>query len=150
MGYKYGVWYVYPKDCFPTKHIGHFTVTCFMEKNDAFKLYDDLVEKVGKTNVVQVECNNSVIFEKNMYDDDENNTCSWGFKGKILNWNNIKKITENYKCNFSHVPHSSIEYSKYEKKLTPFTYDNMKLVDVKLHVVDITDDNPIKWNILNI
>ena len=32
MGYKYGVWYVYPKGIFPTKHVGHFTVTCFMEK----------------------------------------------------------------------------------------------------------------------
>ena len=31
MGYKYGVWYVYPKGTFPTNHIGHFTVSCFME-----------------------------------------------------------------------------------------------------------------------
>jgi hypothetical protein len=48
MGYKYGVWYVYPKDSFATKHIGHFTVSCFMEKEDARRLYIELLSKMGK------------------------------------------------------------------------------------------------------
>ena len=28
-------------------------------------------------------------------------------KGTILNWNSIREITDNYKCNFSQVLHTS-------------------------------------------
>ena len=117
MGYKYGVWYVYPKETFVTKHIGHFTVSCFMEKEDARRLYIELLSKMGKSNMINVNCKDPVIFEKNIYEDDDNNICSWGYKVTILNWNSIRKITDNYKCNFSQQPHTSIQYEDEESNL---------------------------------
>ena len=66
MGYKYGVWYVYPKGFFPTNHIGHFTITCLMDKEDARRLYIELLSKIGNSNMINVNCQNPVIFEKNM------------------------------------------------------------------------------------
>jgi len=148
MGYKYGVWYVYPKGTFPTKHIGHFTVTCFMDKEDAKKLYIELISKIGKTNMINVDCKNPVIFEKNMYEDDNNEMCSWGYKGHILNWNTIRKITENYKCNFSQHPHTSIEYKKDESKLNPQKLTANQLVNCELELVNICSDKPNDWYII--
>jgi len=148
MGYKYGVWYVYPIGTFPTKHIGHFTVTCFMEKEDAKQLYIELLSKVGKTNMINIDCKNPVIFEKNIYEDDKNEICAWGYKGYLLNWNTIKKITKNYKCNFSQHPHTSIEYSKDETTLNLEKLNINKLVKAELQLVNICSDNPCEWFII--
>ena len=148
MGYKYGVWYVYPKGIFPTKHVGHFTVTCFMEKEDARNLYNELLENFGYKNVVNVDSINPVIVEKNMYTHDNNNICSWGYKGKILNWNGIKKICDKYACNFSLIPHSSIEYSCDENDINPIKKISYELIDLELKLVDITSDNYLEWNII--
>lgn len=148
MGYKYGVWYVYPKETFPTKHIGHFTVSCFMEKEDARKLYIELLSKMGKSNMINVNCQNPVIFEKNIYEDDDNNICSWGYKGTILNWNSIRKITNNYKCNFSQQPHTSIQYEYEETDLIIEKLSSNKLIKCNIHLVNICSDNPDEWNII--
>lgn len=144
MGYKYGLWYVYPKGTFPTKHIGHFTVSCFMEKEDARRLYTELLSKMGKSNIINVNCQNPVIFEKNTYEDDTNNICSWGYKGTILNWNSIRKITNNYKCNFSQQPHTSIQYEYEEKDLIIEKLSSNKLIKCNIHLVN----NPNDWNII--
>ena len=148
MGYKYGVWYVYPKDSFTTKHIGHFTVCCFMEKEDARRLYIELLSKMGKSNMINVNCQDPVIFEKNIYEDDDNNICSWGYKGTILNWNSIRKITDNYKCNFSQHPHTSIQYEYEEKDLIIEKLSSNKLIKCNIHLVNICSDNPNEWHII--
>jgi len=148
MGYKYGVWYVYPSGIISTKHIGHFTVACLMEKEDAKALFDNLIDKIGKINMINIDCQNPVIFGKNIYEDDDNDICSWGYKGTILNWNTIKKITDNYNCNFSQHPHTSIEYTKSDLFLEPIKLKNNRLVDCKMHLVNICSDNPNEWNII--
>ena len=148
MGYKYGVWYVYPKETFVTKHIGHFTVSCFMEKEDARRLYIELLSKMGKSNMINVNCKDPVIFEKNIYEDDDNNICSWGYKGTILNWNSIRKITDNYKCNFSQQPHTSIQYEDEESNLNIEKLSSNKLIKCNIHLVNICSDNPNEWSII--
>ena len=147
MGYKYGVWYVYPKETFVTKHIGHFTVSCFMEKEDARRLYIELLSKMGKSNMINVNCENPVIFE-NIYEDDDNNIYSWGYKGTILNWNSIRKITDNYKCNFSQQPHTSIQYEDEESNLNIEKLSSNKLIKCNIHLVNICSDNPNEWHII--
>jgi hypothetical protein len=46
MGYGYGVWLVYNQKIFtqPTPHIGHITIACFMNKEDATELYNEIIE----------------------------------------------------------------------------------------------------------
>jgi len=149
MGYKYGVWYVYPKETFVTKHIGHFTVSCFMEKEDARRLYIELLSKMGKSNMINVNCENPVIFE-NIYEDDDNNIYSWGYKGTILNWNSIRKITDNYKCNFSQQPHTSIQYEDEESNLNIEKLSSNKLIKCNIHLVNICSDNPNEWHIIDL
>ena len=150
MGYKYGVWYVYPKETFVTKHIGHFTVSCFMEKEDARRLYIELLSKMGKSNMINVNCKDPVIFEKNIYEDDDNNICSLGYKGTILNWNSIRKITDNYKCNFSQQPHTSIQYEDEESNLNIEKLSSNKLIKCNIHLVNICSDNPNEWHIIDL
>ena len=144
MGYKYGLWYIYNYDEFPTKHIGHFTVTCFMELESAKNLYNEIVTKIGKYNTINIICNEPIKFEMNMYEDDNNNLGSWGYRGIVNNWNELEFITKNYKCNFSHIPHTSIQYEKDEDKLWLQRQDN-KVVECELFIVNICSDNPSDW-----
>jgi len=120
----------------------------FYGKEDARNLYNELLENFGYKNVVNVDSINPVIFEKNMYTHDNNNICSWGYKGKILNWNGIKKICDKYACNFSLIPHSSIEYSCDENDINPIKKISYELIDLELKLVDITSDNYLEWNII--
>jgi len=146
MGYKYGVWLIYDKYTFPTTHIGHFTITCFMEKIDACSLYKKLLATYGKTHYIDVNGRYPLVFDKNMYEDDNNDMGSWGYEGKQYDWDNFKKCTIDYDCNFSHTPHTSIEYYKTEE-CTPIIRNNV-CVECHLAVADITDDDPLKWTIL--
>lgn len=148
MGYKYGLWYVYDQNNFPTDHIGHFTLTCFMELEDAFNLYGEIAVKIGKYNNICVKCDNPIKFECNMYENDDNNLYSWGYSGSVNNWHELEYITRNYKCNFSHVVHTSIQYDKNESNLCLEKCNN-KVVNCKLHVVNICDDNPSNWFLIN-
>ena len=141
---------MYPKETFVTKHIGHFTVSCFMEKEDARRLYIELLSKMGKSNMINVNCKDPVIFEKNIYEDDDNNICSWGYKGTILNWNSIRKITDNYKCNFSQQPHTSIQYEDEESNLNIEKLSSNKLIKCNIHLVNICSDNPNEWHIIDL
>ena len=124
------------------------TMSCLMEKKNACHLYTELVSKVGKTNMINVDCVNPVIFETNMYEDDNNEIYSWGYKGLILNWKTIRKITDNYKCNFSQHPHTSIQYTKKESELTPERLITNQLVVAELALVNICSDNPDDWHII--
>jgi len=95
MGYKYGVWLVYDSKEFTTTHVGHFTITCYMEKEDAYDLYAVLKEEYGEMHYIDVECKDPIIFNENMYEDDDNNMGSWGYGGKSSRWNFFKDTVIN-------------------------------------------------------
>lgn len=163
MGYKYGVWLVYDSKEFTTTHVGHFTVTCYMEKEDAYDLYTVLKEEYGELHYIDVDCKNPIIFDENMYEDHDNNMSSWGYEGKSSRWNFFKdtvidraknkrentnsKQDKQYNYNFSPYPHTSIEYVRGSKKINVVVKDN-KCVLCKLEVVDITSDDPLQWKII--
>jgi len=163
MGYKYGVWYTYPNATLNTSHQGHFTVTCFMEKEDAIKLYHDIDNKYGTLIDIHIDLNKPIIYEPNMYEDDDNNLQSWGYNGHNEgknNWKNLEEISTNYKCNFSHQPHTSIFYSKSEEEIKKQIHkqkeDKQKennhnqytIIKCELNVVDICSDDPMEWSII--
>lgn len=150
MGYKYGVWYTYSEEAFTLHHQGHFTVTCFMEKSDAIKLYNELKTKFGPDNMIYTNCIEPVVFESNLYEDDDNDISSWGYTGTILNWDEIKKVTNNYSCNFSHQPHTSIVYTKIPKDIFPISCTENRIIKGTLNVVDICSDNPKEWEIIKL
>ena len=101
MGYKYGVWYVYSKNVFNTKHMSHFTVACLMSKKDMYDLYYSIRDILDYTNVAIVNCKDAKVFDSNMYKEDNNNLYSWGYHGKILHWDILKSILVKYKCNYT-------------------------------------------------
>ena len=155
MGYKYGVWLVYNTLKMPMRHIGHFTITCQMEKEEAEKLYRELIHKFGKYHDMCVESKKPVYFDLNMYEDDD--MYSWGYNGhitqqcediKTTSWSEIEEITKNYKCNFSHRIHTSIDYSKDRKSLHALEMLHNKVVTCSIELVDITSDNPSEWSII--
>ncbi len=147
MGYKYGIWLVYNQKLLATKHIGHFTISCFMEYLDAVNLYDELKNAYGIHSQVELIGNNPIFFPTNYYIHDNNNLYSWGYYGISNMWDKYKKITDKYKCDFSHKPHTSIEYSKNKELLNLIIRDDINLA-CTLHVVNINDDDPYNWNIL--
>jgi hypothetical protein len=167
MGYKYGVWLVYDSKEFTTTHVGHFTITCYMEKEDAYDLYNVLKEEYGEMHYIDVECKDPIIFNENMYEDDDNNMGSWGYGGKSSRWNFFKDTVINraknkrantntntinvynkqYNYNFSPYPHTSIEYVNGSKKIVTFKQTN-KCVLCKLEVADITGNDPSQWKII--
>ena len=65
-------------------------------------------------------------FNKNMYDDDDNNMCSWGYNGYCLMWVLLKGIAESYRCNFSHQVHTTMEYGYNNKDFTLLNSNNRK------------------------
>ncbi len=146
MGYGYGVWLVYNEDVFPTEHIGHFTISCFMNHDDALDLYHEITYKYGTNTKIYVD-GNSVKFPCGFYEHDTNNLHSWGYKGKCSNWINYKRVCNNYKCDFSNIPHTSIEYNKNEYALNVKEIDKIEL-ECQVCVVDIRSDNPSDWKIL--
>ena len=147
MGYKFGVWLVYNQELLNTKHIGHFTICCFMEYLDAVNLYDEIKNGCGIYSTLNLIGNKPIFFPTNLYSHDNNNLYSWGYYGNSELWNKYKIISNKYICDFSNEPHTSIEYSKNKDSLNLKPIDNLSL-DCTIHVVDITNDNPCKWNIL--
>ena len=155
MGYKYGVWLVYNKEEFPTAHIGHFTITCFMEKEDAAQLCSELIDKFGKYHEIYTECMTPIKFEQNMYEDDDNDLYAWGYEGHILEqgmmtnlWSKIEEVTKKYNCNFSHLIHTSICYSISKLNIIPRKMDINKIVKCSIELVDIISDDPLNWHII--
>ncbi len=149
MGYKYGVWLTYPKNMLKCEHIGHVTVACYMSKEDAIDLYLHIERILGRNIEINIDCKNPVCFNKNMYDDDDNNMCSWGYNGYCLMWVLLKGIAENYRCNFSHQVHTTMEYG-YNKQNFTLLNSNNRRVKCELNVADIRDDDPLKWKLVDI
>jgi len=148
MGYKYGIWYVYPRDTFQTTHIGHFTITCFMDEPDAKELYTELITRIGPTNEIHIHCKNPIKFKKNMYKDDENDICSWGYTASVSNWDVLQNIAEKYKCNFSTLPHTSIQYCRNDSDLKLVSIDANVVVKAEIKLINICNDEPNDWFII--
>ena len=148
MGFGYGVWLIPPKGLFKTSHIAHATIACFMNKTDAITLCDEIKIKLGtkyKLNIIK----KANIYDKKTYPDEKDLLLAWGYDClKPKYWNNFHSICNNYKCNFSNIPHISMLYSYDKKDLIPFDC-HINSIDVELYVADITDDNPDKWKIIN-
>ena len=149
MGYKHGVWLVSKHPLLKTKHIPHFTVGCFMEEKDAFNLKKELSTKIGQTLNINVASKNGFIFEDNRYPDDYNYLYVWGYNGSCNQWNKVKKIAENYKCNFSSVIHISMQYDKVKKNLKPFDLDKDVIAECSFEVVNMYNENPLLWYLEN-
>jgi hypothetical protein len=152
----YGIWLVYNKDEFPTEHIGHFTITCYMEKEDAIKLYQELLSVYGKYHEIYVRCIDPVRFDDKMYENDNNDLYSWGYEGHILEngmatdlWSDIEKIANKYRCDFSYRIHTSMAYSRVKQNsLQLFSVGGNKTVKCSMELVDITSDKPMDWHII--
>jgi len=156
MGYKYGIWLVYDKDDLLTTHIGHFTITCYMEKEDASKLCRELINKYGKYHEIYTECIKPIQFEQNMYEDDVNDLYAWGYEGHMLEdglmtniWSKIEEITKKYNCNFSRMVHTSMFYSLSKLNLLPYKMNENKIIRCSIELVDITSDDPLNWYIIS-
>ena len=148
MGYGYGIWLIYQGDELKTKHLGHVTVGCFMEKEEALKLYDELVKKNGTDADVNLNKLHKFYFSS-FYTHDTNKMCSWGYSGKCNKWKLYKKICEKYKCDFSSEPHTSIQYEMYPKHLEPMDMRKKKKLECKLVCVDIRSDFPVDWKVIS-
>jgi len=153
MGYKYGIWLVYDNREFSTAHIGHFTITCFMEKEEATLLYKELIKMYGKTHQIWTICTKAIEFELNMYKDDNNNIHSWGYEGHTVTkediWLKFEQLANKYNCNFSQRIHTSIEYSTDKQLLRLVDLPANKLVSCSIELVDITSNNPLEWSIID-
>ena len=148
-GYGYGVWLVI-KDTnilSDIKHIPHVTIMCFMEKEEAIKLYRDIMQSMGIT--YEINLHNICKLLPNSYDDDEQLYAS-GFDCYATNWSLFQKICEKYSGSFSYDPHLSYDYSHNITDLKYKNYDNDLILQCELHVVDITHSYPMNWNIVDI
>ena len=148
MGYGYGVWLVYNQNVFKdkTSHIGHITIACFMKKDEAKNLYDDIVQNVN-TKFKLTTDGIPELFSINFYEHDKNNLCSWGFNFKSTDWPKLQTICNKYTCDFSHQPHTSVEYNSNALTFKPY-YIGESNFKCKIHLVDIRSDFPDDWNII--
>jgi len=147
-GYGYGIWIVYDEAFFPEiKHTGHFTVACFMEKEDALNLYVEIMDKIGNEVTIAVN-KNYEIYGKNMYESDSNNICSWGYNGTSSKWPMLKTVCKKYNCNFSHQIHTSIQYAKNTNQLRPNYLEKDMIVTGCIHLVNICSAESKDWHVL--
>ena len=148
MGYGYGIWLIYNKNIFKEKiaHIGHITISCFMQKDEAKTLYDDITKNINTKFKLNTE-GIPELFPINFYENDKNDLCSWGFNFKSNDWSKLETICKKYKCDFSHQPHTSIEYSKNPLEFKPY-YIGESTFSCKVHLVDIRSDFPNDWKII--
>ena len=146
MGYGYGVWLVYDNNELPTKHVGHITIACFMERDEALNLYTNIIDTVGNQEVVKLS-GKPIIFDTGFYEHDNNNLYSWGYSGECDKWSNYKDICQKYKCDFSCKPHASKEYTSIPEQLQPCEMEDMNLL-CNVRCVDISKDSPYEWKII--
>ena len=66
-----------------------------MKKEEAINLYQDIKNKYGILTEITIERNKPIIFEANMYEDDDNNLQSCGYNGENKNWKNLEEISKN-------------------------------------------------------
>lgn len=144
--YGYGVWLVVKDNMFADlEHIPHVTIMCCMEKEEAKNLYNNINESVGK--VFEIRLHNTCKLLPNSYKSEEQFYSS-GFDCSIIDWPLIQTISEKYSGSFSYNPHLSYHYSLNIEDLKYKNFDEDYLLRSELHLVDITDQNFVNWNIL--
>ena len=143
MGYKYGIWLIYDDIELKKDHIGHITVANFMEKNEAERLYYEIIETCGNT--VDVSLQGKPDFYYSSFNEtDKNKMCSWGYNGKCSKWKKYKNICDKYTCEFSEEIHTSMEYGMFPKLLRPETIKKKK-ISCQLCCVNMKSDFPVDW-----
>ena len=138
---------VYDEDIFETKHIGHFTIGCFMECLDAIQLYNELKSRYGDNTKININ-GDPVIFSSGIYEHADNNLIAWGYEGENDLWQKYQDTCATHKCDFSSIPHTSIEYSDIEENQINPKKTKDTTIYCKMHCVDITSNNPSEWNII--
>lgn len=160
MGYGFGIWLVPIPGSFDgglgggfdggfdgSSFIKHFTISCFMEKDDAKKLFKKIIEKYGLFLDVKL-IGKHKIFGHDFYPDDNSVLHSWGYNGLCKKWSGLKRLCDPFKCCFSHTPHMSIQYSENVEELNVLNIDNI-VFKCKVCLVDICSDDCNKWKILD-
>ena len=147
MGYGYGIWLIYNGDELKTEHIGHATVCCFMNKEEALKLYGEIEKKTGCDADITLNGKHEFYFST-FYKHDKNKMCAWGYNGKCNKWKIYKKFCDKYECDFSSDLHISMQYEMYPKHLEPMDIKKKKM-GCKLVCVDIRSDFPVDWKVIS-
>jgi len=145
MGYGYGLWLVYEDKELKTEHISHFTVTSFMNRDDSAKLFRELSEIHNQTEIIIN--GNSEYYYSSFEEHDKNKMCSWGYDGKCTQWKIYRSICNNYECQFTSSPYTSMEYGLYPKLLKPQNIRD-KILQCRLCHVDLRSDFPEDWKII--
>ena len=152
-GYGYGVWLLVEDDELKLSmdHPVHITIMCNMNKEDAFRLYGNLIEICGKHHITI--CNNICErFEDTGYSKDEPFKCCSGYYCEVEKWHIIS-----YYCkkrlkydptlgSFSSRPHITYSYSNDFEKTNYLNLKHMKYLKCKLVMADIRHPNPFKWS----
>ena len=156
MGYGFGIWLVPIPGSFDgglgggfdgSSFIKHFTISCFMEKDDAIKFFKKIIEKYGLFLDVKL-IGKHKIYTPGFYPNDDTTYYSWGYNGFCDEWSGLERLCEPFKCCFSHTPHMSIQYSENVDELNVLNIDNI-VFKCKVCLVDICSDDCNKWKILD-
>ena len=145
MGYGYGVWLIIDDDKWTkTKHVPHVTIACFMNYEDAYSLYNDILEIMMTTKMSLSTIKDPIIFDNKMYPDDDDKLMAWGYNLTCDYWSIFRAMTIVYNCNFSHIPHTTVEY---DLDSNSFNLEDAPLdkINCTLAVVNINSDNPSEW-----
>jgi hypothetical protein len=143
MGYKYGIWLMYDDVELKQDHIGHIIVANCMEKSEAERLYNEIIENCGS--IVDVRLQGKPDFYYFPFNTgDKNKMCSWGYNGKCSKWDKYKNICDKYTCVFSEEIHTSIEYGMFPELLRPEKMKNKKIY-CQICCVNMKSDFPVDW-----
>jgi hypothetical protein len=118
-----------------------------MDLDESYKLYDSLMDVCGnkiKINVI----GKPIVFPIDLYEHDTNNMSAWGYICECELWEKYEEISKDYKCDFSAIHHTSVEYSKNKDFIFNTKTINDFDLDCTMCVVDITSNNPIDWKIM--
>jgi len=152
-GYGFGVWLLVEDDELNSNmnHPTHITIMCNMKRDDAVRLYVNLVEICGKQHIAL--CNNICErFENIGYSKQDPYPFSSGYYCNIEMLNIIS-----YYCkkrlkyeptlgSFSNRPHITYCYSNDFQNTTLLNLKHRKYLNCKLVVADIRHPNPLKWS----
>lgn len=151
-GYGYGIWLLVEDDELNSNmsHPTHMTVMCNMTKDDAVKLYINLIEICGKEHIVL--CNNICEhFEGTGYSKDEPFRHCSGYYCEVEMWQIISHYCKKrlkYEPtigSFSNRPHITYCYSNNFQNVKLLNLKNRKYLKCKLVLADIRNPDPSKW-----
>lgn len=145
MGFKYGLWLIYDNDEMSRDHIPHIIIANFLEKNNAEKLFIELVEKNGLYTKATINGKPDYFYSSDY--DDKNKLCAWGYNGLCSDWKKYEKISRKYDCIFHEKVFASVEYGIFPKCFHPIGTEKKEL-NCQLCMVDMRSDFPVDWKII--